>query len=260
MDNKALKRYLPVNERMPWWYVLGLGGILLVSIWLNFFRLGQDGYGNLYYAAAIKSMSMSWHNFFFASFDPAGFVSVDKPPLSLWLQVGSAYVFGMSPWSTLFPQALAGVLSVVLLAYLVQHIYGPVAGLLAAATLAVTPISVITNRNLTMDSLLTLVILLAIWAAMRAVETGRFSLLLLSFFLIGLGFNIKMSEAFLVVPALLLFYWFSALTTKKERIWHLSLACLLLVVVSACWISLVDLTPAALRPYVGSSSGDLSGN
>ncbi len=245
-----------IQQDIPAWYTLGMGIIIVVSLFLNFFLLGQNGYGNLYYAAGIKSMLMSWHNFFFVSSDPGGFISIDKPPLAFWLQVGSAKLFGLSPWSVMLPQALAGVCSVPLLAHLVRRTFGPVAGLLAAITLAVTPISVVTNRNMTMDSLLVFVLLLAAWAISLAAETGRLRFLLLSALLVGIGFNIKMLEAYLVLPAFVLLYWFSAPYAPKKRFWHLMLAAAVLLVVSFCWITAVDLVPAAQRPFVGSSNNN----
>src|SRR5438094_2428992 len=101
------------------WHRLALGGIMLISIFMNFFQLGQNGFGNLYYAAGIKSMLDNWHNFFFVSYDPGGFVTIDKPPLGFWLQVGSARLFGSTPFSVFLPQAMAVLLSVLPLYYLV---------------------------------------------------------------------------------------------------------------------------------------------
>src|ERR1700694_4632182 len=129
------------------WQRLGPGGVMLVSIFMNFFQLGQNGFANTYYAAAIRSMLDNWHNFFFVAFDPGGFVSVDKPPLGFWLQAASAKIFGFTPFSVFLPQALAGVLSVLLLYHLVRHHFGVVAGLLGALGVAISPISVLTNRN-----------------------------------------------------------------------------------------------------------------
>ena len=146
---------------------------------MNFYQLGQNGYANTYYAAAIRSMLDSWHNFFFVSFDPGGFVTVDKPPLGFWLQAASAKIFGFSPFSILLPQAIAGVLAVLLLYILVKRHFGITAGLLAALALAISPISVVTNRNNTIDSTLVLVLLLGAWTVMRAAETGKLRWLLL---------------------------------------------------------------------------------
>src|SRR2546430_6596432 len=169
------------------WRRLALAGVMLISIFMNFYQLGQNGFGNLYYASAIRSMLDSWHNFFFVSFDPGGFVSIDKPPLGFWLQAASATVFGFTPFSILLPQALAGVLSVLLLYYLVRRHFGVVAGLLAALALAISPISVLTNRNNTIDSTMVLVMLLGAWAVLRAAESGKLRWLLLCAVFVGLG-------------------------------------------------------------------------
>src|SRR5579863_6853540 len=212
-------------RRIPAWHQLALVGITLISIFMDFFQLGQNGYGS-YYPPAVRSMMDNWHNFFFASYDPGGFVTVDKPPVGFWFQVASAKIFGFSPFSILLPQALAGVLSVLLLYYLVKRHFGIVAGLLAALALAISPISVVTNRNITIDSTLALTLLVGAWAVIRAAETSKLRWLLLSAFMMGIGFNIKMLEAYLVVPAFGLLYLLAAPRKVRTRIWHLALAAL----------------------------------
>src|SRR6266567_609957 len=244
-----------VQQRFPAWHHLALGGITLISIFMNFFQLGQNGFGS-YYPAAVRSMMDNWHNFFFASYDPGGFVTIDKPPVGFWLQVFSAKLFGFTPFSILLPQALAGVLSVILLYYLVRRHFGVVAGLLAALALALSPISVVTNRNITIDSTLALVLLLGAWAVMHAAETGRLRWLLLSAAIVGIGFNIKMLEAYLVVPAFGLLYLLAAPISLWKRIGQLALAVVVLLAISLSWALVVDLTPASLRPYVGSSQNN----
>lgn len=241
------------KSRSPVWRWPALIGIMLASVFMNFYQLGQNGFGNLYYAAAVRSMLDSWHNFFFVSLDPGGFVSVDKPPLGFWLQTASAKIFGFTPFSVLLPQALAGVLSVLLLYHLVRRHFGLVAGLLAALALAISPISVLTNRNNTIDSTLILMMLLGAWAVLKAAETGKLRWLLLCAVAVGLGFNIKMLEAYLVVPAYGLLYLLAAPKKLWVRIGHLALAALLMVSISLSWAVVVDLTSAANRPYVGSS-------
>ena len=238
------------------WQRLGLGGVMLVSIFMNFFQLGQNGFANTYYAAAIRSMLDNWRNFFYVSFDPGGFVSVDKPPLGFWLQAASAKIFGFTPFSIFLPQALAGVLSVLLLYSLVRRHFGVVAGLLAALALAISPISVLTNRNNTIDSTLVLVMLLGAWAVLKAAEKGKLRWLLLCAVFVGLGFNIKMLEAYLVVPAYGLLYLLAAPRRIWIRIAHLALAALLMLTISLSWAVAVDLTPASSRPYVGSSQNN----
>src|SRR5256885_411921 len=229
-----------------------LGGILLISIVMNFYALGKNGFGS-YYPAAIRSMLDSWQNFFFVSYDPGGFVSIDKPPVGFWLEAASARIFGFNSVSILLPQALAGVLSVWLLYYLVRRHFGVVAGLLAALALALTPISILTNRNVTIDSTLTLVLLLGAWTVLKAAETGRLRWLLLTALIVGIGFNIKTLEAYLVVPAYGLLYLLAAPQRLRKRIGHLAFAGVLLLAISLSWVVAVDLTPASQRPYVGST-------
>ena len=240
----------------PLWQHLAIAAILLLSAFLNFFRLGQVGYSFHYYAATVKSMLTSWHNFFFVSFDPGGFVSVDKPPLGLWIQAASAELFGFQGLSLLLPQALAGVLCVALLYHLVGRVFGPLAGTLSALTLAVTPIAVATARSNQVDSLLVLSMLLAAWALILAAQTGSLRWLLLSVVIVGLGFNIKMAEALLPLPAFYLTYLVSAPLRWRTRLLHLTIATGVLLCVSLSWASVVDLTPADQRPYVGTSSNN----
>jgi 4-amino-4-deoxy-L-arabinose transferase-like glycosyltransferase len=240
------------KAKMPWHRTV-LTAVLALSTFLDLSRLKSEGYANVYYAATVKDMLDSWYNFFFVSYD-AGFVSVDKPPVGFWIQAASAYLFGFHGWSILLPQALAGVLSVALLYYLVRRSFGPVAGLLAALALAFTPISVATNRHNNLESLLVLTVLLATWAFILAAETGRLRWLLVGALVVGVGFNIKMLEAFLVLPAFYLLYLVAAPVGWRRRMIHLGLATVVIVAASLPWVVAVDLTPADQRPYVGSSS------
>ena len=239
----------------PPWYGFALAAILLLSAFLNLYGLTSEGYPNSYYSAAVKNMLTSWSNFFFVSFD-AGFVSVDKPPLGLWIQAASAWLFGFSALTLVLPQAIAGVLSVALLYHLVRRTFGPVAGLLSALALAITPIIVVTSRNNTMDMLVVLFVLLAAWAFVVAAERGSLGLLLLGAVIMGLGFNVKTLQAFLVLPAFYLLYLLAARTTWQRRFLHLAAATAVLITVSLSWVVAVDLTPSDQRPYVGGSEGD----
>jgi 4-amino-4-deoxy-L-arabinose transferase-like glycosyltransferase len=236
------------------WHLIGLTAVLAVAAFLDFFRLQQNGYANEYYAGAVRSMLKSWHNFFFVSFDPGGLVSVDKPPLALWLQATSAKIFGYSGWSILLPEALAGVAAVWLLYLLVARVFGRVAGLVAALALAVSPVSVSVNRDNNPDALLALLLVAAAYVGVRAVESGRLRTLLLSAVLVGLAFNTKMLAAMVVIPGLGLAYLLFSRLSWRRRLAHLAVAGVVLVAVSGGWIAAVDLTPASQRPYVGSTS------
>jgi 4-amino-4-deoxy-L-arabinose transferase-like glycosyltransferase len=235
------------------WPRLALFLVLALSAGLELIGLQDEGYGNTYYAAGVKSMLASWHNFFFVSFDAGGFVSLDKPPLGFWIETASARLFGFSGLSILAPEAVAGVLSVLLLYYLVSRLYGAPAGLIAALVLAVTPISAIVDRNNTVDSLLIFTLLLGAWAVSLAAERGSLRWLLCAALCVALGFNIKMLQAYLVVPAYGLTYLLCARVSWRRRILHLLMAAIVLLVVSFLWIAIVDMTPAGQRPFVSDS-------
>jgi 4-amino-4-deoxy-L-arabinose transferase-like glycosyltransferase len=267
-DEQALRPHEAVGTtprsrlRLRWRHT-GLAAIGVLAAVLNIAGLQTEGYANTYYAAAVKSMLQSWHNFFFVSFDPGGFVAIDKPPLGLWLQTASAKLFGYSGVSMLLPQAIAGLLSVLLLYVLIARTFGPPTGLLAALFLALTPIAVVDNRNNTFDSVLILILLLAAWVVTRATEASASGLrrgplpwLLLGAVFVGLGFNVKELEAYLVLPALALLYFFGARRGWLTRVWHLALAWLAVLVVSLVWMIAVDLTPASQRPYVSDSGSN----
>ncbi len=235
------------------WHRVALAAILGLAAGLNLWRLDQNGWANEYYSAAVRSMLESPRNFFFVAFDPGGLVSVDKPPLALWLQAASAKVFGYSELAILVPEALAGVAAVGVLYLLVARPFGRVAGLVAALALALSPVSVAVSRDNNPDALLALLFVLAAYTGYRAAESGRLRWLLLTAALVGLAFNTKMLAALIVVPGLVLAYLLAAPIASRTRIVHLLLAGVVLVAVSGAWIAAVELTPETSRPYVGST-------
>src|SRR5262249_48419524 len=206
------------------------------------------------YTAGVRSMSQSWHNFLYNAFDPAGFISVDKPPLAFWIQVASVKLSGFHALSVLIPQALEGVVAVALLHHLVGRIFGPAAGLLAALSLALTPVSIAIDRSSNTDSCLVLVLLLAAWALTLAAERGSLPLLALAMALIGLGFNVKMLAAFVVLPTFALVYFVGAPVAWLRRVVHLAATGVVLTVVSLSWVLVFDLTPPERRPYAGTTN------
>ena len=198
-------------------------------------------------------MMQNWHNFFFASYDAGGFITVDKPPVALWMQTISAKIFGLNSLSLLLPEALAGVGAVVILYFLVKRTFGPLASFLAATALAITPIAVAVDRDNLTDTWLMFTLLLAAWAMLRATEKGKLALLALSMALVGVAFNVKMLEAWIVLPAFYLLYMVAAPLKWYKRILHLAVATVVVLSVSLSWAVAVDLTPADQRPYVGGS-------
>jgi len=237
--------------------VLFVAAIVILAAALRFADLSAIGYANHYYTAAVASMLKSWHNFFFVAAEPGGSVTVDKPPVGLWIQAIFAYFLGVNGFSVVLPQILAGILSVIVVYHLVRRSFGTVAGLLAALVLAITPIVIATDRNNTIDSTLILTLLLAAWAFIKATESGKLRYLLLGAALVGVGFNIKMLQVYLPLPAFFALYFLGSAERLWRKVGKLVLASVLLLAVSLSWAVAVDLTPADQRPYIG-SSGDNS--
>src|SRR6516162_3301008 len=235
-----------------------IGLVLTVALagGLRLWNLQQNGWGTTYYSAAVRSGMESWHNFFYNSLDPGGFVCVDKPPVAIWIQVLSAKLFGFTQLSVLVPQAVMGTLSVLILWHLVRRRFGPLAAVLAALSLAVMPISVAIERSNNTDACLAFVLLLSGWALLRAAEKGSVWLLMLSMFLVGIGFNTKMLAAFVVLPTFYLVYLLGAPVSWRSRLGDLALASFVLFSVSLSWAVLYDLTPEDDRPYADSTQNN----
>ena len=227
--------------------------LLLLTAFLTSYKIWNIGNANAYYTAAVQSMLKSWHNFFYASFDPTGFITVDKPALGLWLECLFALVFGVHGWSVALPQIICSLVSVTVLYKLVKKSFGAAAGLIAALILALTPIFIASTRSNNFDASLVMVCLLAVCAALTAAEKGSLKHLILSTALIGVGFNIKMLQAYLYLPAIYLVYFFTSAASFKKRLVHLLAATGVLLAISAAWCLIVDLTSAVSRPYIGSS-------
>ncbi|MCY8850696.1 glycosyltransferase family 39 protein [Bacillus inaquosorum] len=227
--------------------------ILLAAAFLNTYHIWQDDTANQYYLAAVKSMTQSFHNFFYASFDPSGFVTVDKPPVVLWIQTIFALIFGVHTWSVILPQALAGVGSVFLLYRMIKPAFGIGAARIAALVMTLTPIAAAVSRTNNIDSMLVFTLLLGSACLLRAVKQDKLVWLLTAFALIGLAFNMKMMQAFMVLPAFVLFYLIASRVSLKKKTGSLILSLVLLTGLSISWAVVVDSTSSSSRPYVGSS-------
>jgi len=234
----------------------GLPVVVAFSAVLNTYRLSQNGYANIFYSAGVQSMLRSLHNFLFVSFDPGGLISVDKPPVALWVQAASAKLFGFSPLSLLLPEAIAGVLTVALLYLLLARRLGVVAAITGALALAVFPSFVAVSRENGVDPVLILLMLIACGFALRACEDGRWRTLIYSGVAVGLAFNTKTLAAYLVVPGIALAYLVCAPGSPSRRLAQLLAAGLAMVAVSFAWIAFVDAIPASKRPYVGGSTNN----
>ena len=248
-DSKRLTRHVTPS-------VLAFACILLLTASLRLVWLEQNGFGTPYYAAAVRSMTMSWHNLFFAAFDPSALLAIDKPPIAFWLQVASVKLLGFDGFALHLPQAMEGIASVALLYHFVRRGFGQGAGLLAALFLAITPISVAVDRSNNTDSCLVLMQLLAAWPLILAAERASLPMLLLSAAILGIGFNVKMAAVLLVLPGFIALYVATAPIPMRRRIMHLAAAAIALTVVSMSWPLAVELTPPTARPYVDSTLGN----
>jgi 4-amino-4-deoxy-L-arabinose transferase-like glycosyltransferase len=204
-----------------------------------------------FYDAAVRSMSQSLHNFFFGAYEPGGSVSIDKPPIDLWLQVVSVKLFGFGPVALKLPQAVAGTLAVPLLCDALRRVFGVLAGLAGALVLAILPIAVLTARSDTMDSVMMLLSVLAFWLLVRFTQEQRARWLYLAAAAMGLAFNVKLFQGLVGLPALALIGWSAGSTQRLRR---LAVAGVVFVAVALSWLTATLIVPDA--PYaIGSTNG-----
>jgi 4-amino-4-deoxy-L-arabinose transferase-like glycosyltransferase len=228
--------------------------LLALAAVLNLWALSRNGMANEYYSAAVRSMSGSWHAFLYGSFDSAGVMTVDKPPLALWVQALSVRVFGFGSWSMLVPQALMGIGAVGLTYDLVRRRFGRAAGFTAGLVLALTPIAVAISRHNNPDALLVLCSVAALWALVRGLEDGRTRWLVLAGVCVGLGFEAKMAAALLVVPGIAAAWLWVAPRGRLAALRQFVAGGAAMAGVGLAWPVLVWLTPAADRPWVSGTS------
>jgi 4-amino-4-deoxy-L-arabinose transferase-like glycosyltransferase len=235
------------------WVRPSLIGLLGVTALLYLWDLSASGWANAFYSAAVQAGSSSWRAFFFGSFDASNFITVDKSPAALWVMDISARIFGVNSWSILAPQALEGVATVGFTYLTVRRWFPPAAALIAGATVALTPVAALMFRFDNPDALLVLLVTVATYAIVRAIEAGKTKWLVLAATLVGFAFLTKMLQAFLVVPAFALVYLLVAPVSLRRRIAQLAIAAGVMVAASGWWVAVVQLIPAADRPYIGGS-------
>ena len=235
-----------------------LVGLLVLAGALDLWALSRNGWANDYYSAAVRSMSSSWHNFLYASMDQGGVMSVDKPPLALWVQSLSVRVFGYHSLSILVPQAIMGMAGVGLLYDLVRRRFGRAAGFVGGLVLALTPITVAVSRHNNPDALLVLCCVAALWCTVRALEHGSIRWLTLAGVCVGLGFETKMGVALVLVPGIAAAWLWCAPAARGRlhALRQLLIGGAAMLIVGGAWPALVELTPAANRPWVSGTSNN----
>jgi 4-amino-4-deoxy-L-arabinose transferase-like glycosyltransferase len=240
----------------PGWARPALLALLTLTAVLYTAGLSRNGWANDFYAAAVQAGTKSWKAFFFGSFDAASFITVDKTPASLWVMELSARVFGLNSWSLLLPQAAEGVATVALLCATVRRWSGPAAALIAGAVAALTPVAALMFRFDNPDALLVLLMTAAAYATTRAIDSGRTRWLVLTGTLLGFAFLAKMLQGFLVLPAFALAYLVAGPPRPGRRLLQLLAGGAALIAGAGWWVAIVQLTPAADRPYIGGSTNN----
>jgi 4-amino-4-deoxy-L-arabinose transferase-like glycosyltransferase len=229
-------------------------GLMVLTAVLNLWALSQNGWANQYYSATVRSMTSSWHNFLYGSFDVAGVMTVDKPPLALWVQAASAKLFGFNSLSLLVPQALMGIAAVALVYDLTRRVFGRPAGFVAGLALATTPITVAISRHNNPDALLVLCCVAALWFVVRGLQDGRTRWIVLAGVAIGLGFEAKMAAALIVAPGLYAAWLWVAPRGFATAVRQTFASVAALIAVGAAWPLLIALTPASQRPWISGTS------
>ena len=236
------------------WVIPATAGVLLVATLLYVVNLTVSGYANVYYSGAAWAASQSWSAWFFGSIDPANFITLDKPPLATMVMGLSVRLFGLSPASILLPEALMGVATVALLMATVRRTFGAAASIIAGLVMALTPAAVLIFRYNNPDALLTLLLVGAAYAFIRALETDRLRWVALAGVLVGLAFETKLLQGYLVLPAFAITWAIAAPGSIRRRIAGLTVAAVAVIASSAWWVAAMELIPAASRPYIGGSS------
>ncbi|MFR9790332.1 glycosyltransferase family 39 protein [Streptomyces sp. MB22_4] len=237
----------------PRWARPAFLGLLAATLLLYLYDLSASGYANSFYSAAVQAGSTSWKALFFGSLDAGNAITVDKPPAALWPMELSVRIFGLNSWAILAPEALMGVATVAVVYAAVRRRFSPAAGLIAGAVLALTPVAALMFRFDNPDALLALLMSVACYLVVRALEDGRTRWLVWAGAAIGLAFLAKTLQAFLILPALAAVYAVCAPVPLRKRLGQLAAATVALVVSGGWWVAIVELWPASSRPYIGGS-------
>jgi 4-amino-4-deoxy-L-arabinose transferase-like glycosyltransferase len=253
---QARHRLLGVEADDPAWTRPALIAIVLLAAGLMLVDVTRSGYGNTYYAAGALAASHSWTALFTNAADLSGFVSLDKGPLPDWMMGLSGRVFGFGSFSVMLPNALCGVTSVIVLYDAVRRALGHQIALGAALIMALTPVAVLVGRYNTPDALLLLLLVCAAWSLTVAMQSGRTRDLLLCGAFVGLAFNTKMLEAYIVLPALAVTFLVAGRGSVRRRLGQLAAWVGVVLLVSLSWFGSMMLLPASDRPFVGDSTGN----
>ncbi|MDR0298498.1 MAG: glycosyltransferase family 39 protein, partial [Streptococcaceae bacterium] len=236
-------------KRLDYWLV----GILLLALFLNCWGIWDAGSSDAFYTAAIKSGTLSWKAFFFGSIDPANYITVDKPPVALWFPELLSRVFGVHGWTVTLPSALFGVATSYLMYKLIKPKFGVWAGRIAAFVMTIVPIAVADNRVDNMDATLVFFMVLAIYFLQKGVYKQQLRYVFIAFAMVGVAYNVKMLEAFMILPGMIFYYFIAVKLNWKKLIGGFLVSLAILGVTSFSYSLIVDSIPQSQRPWVGST-------
>lgn len=231
--------------------------IIFINLFMNLLFISKENFSNEYYSAAVKSMLMNFKNFFFVSFDPTGFLTVDKPALGLWIQAISAKIFGFNTFALLLPSIISSAAVCFLIYKIMSESFGEIYGLIAQIVFCFTPIVIAVSRTNNLDMTLMLFMMLSIYFTIKSCKQKKFSYFILAMIMLGLAFNIKMFQAYMIAPALFLYFIISNKISWKT-FFNCVMSGIILLVVSFSWTIIVEMTPEDSRPFIGGSGSDNS--
>ncbi len=255
MTDRMIRRPPAVFRGQPPWVAQALVVVLLAALALYAWRLGSSGI-TTYYASAAKSMASSWRAFAFGSLDPGSTWTLDKLSGFLIPEALAIKVFGFHPWVLDLPQVIEGLVTVLASYVIGTRWRGPVVGILVAVAMTVTPLLAAMFGHPTEDAMLTMAMVLAFAAWQRAVLSDRFSWMIVAGVWVAIGFQAKMMQAWLIVPALLIGFVVGTSGPLGRRIGKAFVAGLVMAALSVSWIGLIQLVPAPDRPYIDGTTNN----
>lgn len=252
-----------VQRPARWWHQTPgqravLAATVLLGAVLTSWNLARGG-DSSFYAAAARSMSESLPAFLSGSFDPGATVTLDKLAGFAVPQAISVHLFGMSTASLALPQVLEGAVTTLAVSVVVLRWLGARAGLVAAALTAGTPIFVSMFGHPMEDGLLTMALAVALVWWQRAALTRTWWPLLLAGLFVGVGFQAKMLQAWMILPALALGTLVATAGSGprwRRAAGHVTALLGAAVVASLAWSVVIALLPSGDHPYVDGSTDD----
>jgi 4-amino-4-deoxy-L-arabinose transferase-like glycosyltransferase len=235
--------------------LLGLAIIVAGFVTVSSWNIGQAGFSG-FTSTAAKSMSLDWRAFWFGSFDPGVTITLDKLPGFLVPQALSARLFGFHAWSLALPQIIEGAITIVAVFVIAARLRGPRIGLVAATIFALTPLEASMFGHVMEDGLLTMSLAVAFAFWQSSLRSGRWAPLIVAGVVIGVGFQAKMAVAWILVPGFVIALLFFAAGSRAARVARAAVLSGVTLVTSLAWMVVVQLTPAAARPFIDGSTDD----